>query len=531
MASRIHPMNFEVKEIALFLQQAIAGYGFRPTEEELINYLKSAVPGWRESFCIIPILENVYKINPWDLPAKFHEKSIIPSIDQEWWFICPRTQNQRTGRKTPCGFSWKITGSPKDIKAGNDDRKIGSKILLVFQDGARTNWVIHEYHLLNNESNSNYVLCHLKRRRNEEADNTTIESEHGANHLADLEWYLDQSDYEDSFDEYMIQERMVSLIENNESQDNEDQSVMDFTLDNGLPDEYIQLVFETNEEDEDLGNMLNGNFTDADFFHGDQMPTQYGQTSGLQDEYPALLRNQRTRTSQSLYSVIPLDEKKGMVENKFNGSLLAPEKPMTPPVRATSVKYYGKDEVPRYDKVKQETGAKSTRPEYIFFDETAARAKNGRTRTIGSLHSVVPLEQNNSHVSSAKPMELPKKPKTSKLSEPSRVYINEEPRLEKVKKQEFALRNVKTECVSWNEAAATTKVLKYQEHCSTSDLPKKKTSREIEHAREKANSVTALTRPTTKSTKSSSNPSLHNLVNVLIGIFLLFAITCQVFNL
>ncbi|KAF8019630.1 hypothetical protein BT93_G0345 [Corymbia citriodora subsp. variegata] len=481
MASRIHPMNFEVKEIALFLQQAIAGYGFRPTEEELINYLKSAVPGWRESFCIIPILENVYKINPWDLPAKFHEKSIIPSIDQEWWFICPRTQNQRTGRKTPCGFSWKITGSPKDIKAGNDDRKIGSKILLVFQDGARTNWVIHEYHLLNNE--------------------------------------------------YMIQERMVSLIENNESQDNEDQSVMDFTLDNGLPDEYIQLVFETNEEDEDLGNMLNGNFTDADFFHGDQMPTQYGQTSGLQDEYPALLRNQRTRTSQSLYSVIPLDEKKGMVENKFNGSLLAPEKPMTPPVRATSVKYYGKDEVPRYDKVKQETGAKSTRPEYIFFDETAARAKNGRTRTIGSLHSVVPLEQNNSHVSSAKPMELPKKPKTSKLSEPSRVYINEEPRLEKVKKQEFALRNVKTECVSWNEAAATTKVLKYQEHCSTSDLPKKKTSREIEHAREKANSVTALTRPTTKSTKSSSNPSLHNLVNVLIGIFLLFAITCQVFNL
>jgi len=76
MESRISPMNQQpaekvVTEIALLLQQAIVGYRFHPTDEELINYLKSKVTGCRETFCIIPTLENIYEINPWDLPAKF----------------------------------------------------------------------------------------------------------------------------------------------------------------------------------------------------------------------------------------------------------------------------------------------------------------------------------------------------------------------------------------------------------------------------------------------------------------------------
>ncbi|XP_048134816.1 uncharacterized protein LOC115746579 isoform X5 [Rhodamnia argentea] len=542
METRIYPMNFEVKEIALSLQQAIAGYGFRPTDEELINYLKSEVPGWRGSSCIIPTLESIYNTNPWDLPAKFNEKSIIPSKDQEWWFICPQSQNQRISRKTPCGFSWNITGKPKDIKARNDGKKIGSKKTLVFLGGVPTNWVIHEYHLLNNDLNRNYVLCHIMRRRDEEADNSTTESEHGANYLADLEWYLHQPDPEESFDEYLIQARMDSLIESSE------RSVMDFALDDGLTDEYIQLVSETSEEDEDVGYLLNGDLVDADFFHGDQMQTLYGQTPNLHNECPVLMENRRAQTMDSIHGVVPLEEKKGLVENKFSGSLVALKKPMAPPVRAAGVKYYGKDEVLRFGKVKQETAATSIKPEYIFFDETAARAKDGQisvmesrqTRMIGSLHGVVPLEQkkgiiqskvNSSHASSAKSMELPKKPKIPRMPEPPRMYINEELWLRKVKKQESALRNVKTECVSFDKAAATAKVLKYREHRSASNLPRKAKSRESEHAREKANIVTALTSPTAKSTKSSTNPPRPNFVNVLVGIFLFFAVTCQVFNL
>ncbi|KAK3420239.1 hypothetical protein EUGRSUZ_G01052 [Eucalyptus grandis] len=521
METRIHPMNFEVKEIALLLQQKVAGYGFRPTEEELINYLKSAVPGWRESFCIIPTLENVYRIDPWDLPAKFNENSIVPSSDQEWWFICPQAQNQRNSRKTPCGFSWNITGKPRDITAKNDVDKIGYKRMLVFQDGVPTNWVIHEYHLPDHHFNSNYVLCHLKRRRNEEADN-----------LAYLESYLHQPDHEDSFAEYLIQETMNSLIEN------ESPPVMDFTLDNGLYDEYIQLASETSEEDEDVDYMLNRDFVDVGFFDGDAMETQslqHGQGSNLHNESPALMRNRRTRTIDSLHGVVPLEEKKGMVENKFNGSLIAPEKPTAPPVHAASAKYRGKDEVPQFEKAKQETGAKRIKPEYTYWDEREARAKNGQisimenrqTRTNGSVYGAVPLEQkkgviqskfNRSHVSSAKPTELPEKPKTPKISEPSRFYINEGMRREGVKKQEIALSNIKTECVSWDEAVATAKVLKYREHCSSSNSPRKKTSRETEQAREKANSVTARTRPTT------TNPPQPNPLNVIVGIILLFAL-------
>ncbi|XP_030538258.1 uncharacterized protein LOC115746581 isoform X2 [Rhodamnia argentea] len=178
MEARISPVNRPpaervVEEIAQVLQQAIAGYRFHPTEEELINYLKSKMTGCRETFCIIPTLENIYEINPWDLPAKFNEKSIIRSKDPEWWFICPQTQNQRITRKTPCGFSWNITGKPKDIKARNDGEKIGSKKTLVFIDGrrskgTRSNWVMHEFHP--HPDDMGFVLCYLKMKQEEKAD-------------------------------------------------------------------------------------------------------------------------------------------------------------------------------------------------------------------------------------------------------------------------------------------------------------------------------------------------------------------------
>ncbi|KAL3730084.1 hypothetical protein ACJRO7_027136 [Eucalyptus globulus] len=178
METRIYPMNIlpaenELTKIVLFLQQAIEGFRFCPTEEELLNHLKLTVSGCRESFCIIPTLENIYEINPWDLPAKFSEKSVIPSKDQEWWFICPQTQSQRISRKTPCGSSWNITGKHKDIKAKNDNKKIGSKIILVFHDGqnskgTRSKWVMHELHP--HPDNMGYVLCCLKMKQHGKAD-------------------------------------------------------------------------------------------------------------------------------------------------------------------------------------------------------------------------------------------------------------------------------------------------------------------------------------------------------------------------
>ncbi|KAL3730089.1 hypothetical protein ACJRO7_027140 [Eucalyptus globulus] len=169
-------MEVFVKQIALSLRQAIDGYCFSPTDEELINYLKSENPGYREGLCIIPTLGNIYAINPWDLPEKFSEKSIVPSNGREWWFICPLMQNQRNCRKTQSLFSWKITGKSTEVKS--DGQTIGSKTIFVFPGIQRPNgsknykslWLIHEYRLPKNDkgkSDRDYVLCHLKPKQDE----------------------------------------------------------------------------------------------------------------------------------------------------------------------------------------------------------------------------------------------------------------------------------------------------------------------------------------------------------------------------
>ncbi|XP_039172329.1 uncharacterized protein LOC104455407 isoform X4 [Eucalyptus grandis] len=145
MAAVIGSMEFLVTQIMLVLQQAVDGFGFSPTEEQLINHLKSEEPGWRGGFCVIPTLENINDLDPWDLPARFLEKSVIPSNDREWWFICPQTPKARITRKTPCGYSWKLTGARTSINSGGQVK--GHKRILTFQNG-KGDWIIHEYHLI-----------------------------------------------------------------------------------------------------------------------------------------------------------------------------------------------------------------------------------------------------------------------------------------------------------------------------------------------------------------------------------------------
>ncbi|KAF8019621.1 hypothetical protein BT93_G0340 [Corymbia citriodora subsp. variegata] len=310
----------------------------------------------------------------------------------------------------------------------------------------------------------------------------------------------------------------------------EDEDVSDMLAEQDEDAGYM-LIADLSEEHEDVGDMLNADPFDANFFNRDQMQTQ--------DVPPVLMENRRTRTIDSFHSVVRLDEKKGMVENKFNGSLVAPKKPVEPPVCAASINYY---EEPSFGKFKQETAAKIIKPECSCLDETAARAKNGQisitenseTQTIESLLGDVPFEQkegfiqselNSSHVSSTKSMELLKEPMTPKIPESPRIYINEEPRLEKVEDEGIASRNVKTECVSSDESAAKAKVLECREHGSASNSPRKTSSTEIEPAGEKSNSVTASTGPSTENTKSSANLPQRNLGNLLVGILLLIAIT------
>jgi len=147
------------------------GFRFHPTDEELIScYLKGKLNHGLKAAELEVISEvDLYKLEPWDLP----EKSFLPSTDMEWYFFSPRDRKYpngcRTNRATEAGY-WKATG--RDRKIYSRASTIGIKKTLVFYrgrapQGERTDWVMHEYRLEENESEAGpclqnaFVLCRV----------------------------------------------------------------------------------------------------------------------------------------------------------------------------------------------------------------------------------------------------------------------------------------------------------------------------------------------------------------------------------
>ncbi|KAF3791296.1 NAC domain-containing protein 78 [Nymphaea thermarum] len=147
------------------------GFRFHPTDDELVSYyLKRKVNGKPIRFNAISEID-VYKSEPWDLPAR----SCLKSRDLEWYFFSPLDRKygngSRTNRATELGF-WKTTGKDRAIK--RNSKTVGMKKTLVYHKGRaprgeRTNWVMHEYRLQEEEaSGANggaptdaYVICRI----------------------------------------------------------------------------------------------------------------------------------------------------------------------------------------------------------------------------------------------------------------------------------------------------------------------------------------------------------------------------------
>ncbi|CAF2127006.1 unnamed protein product [Brassica napus] len=151
------------------------GFRFHPTDEELVSYyLKRKVLGRPVRFDAIGDAD-IYKYEPWDL-AVF---SRLKTRDQEWYFYCALDKKYGNGarmnRSTNIGY-WKATGKDREIRRG--DQILGMKKTLVFHsgrapDGLRTNWVMHEYRLVDYETESNgnlvqdaYVLVKVFHKKN-----------------------------------------------------------------------------------------------------------------------------------------------------------------------------------------------------------------------------------------------------------------------------------------------------------------------------------------------------------------------------
>ncbi|XP_050226961.1 NAC transcription factor 25 isoform X2 [Mercurialis annua] len=132
------------------------GFRFHPTDEELVvHYLKKKAASAPLPVTIIAEVD-LYKFDPWELPSK------ATFGEQEWYFFSPRDRKYPNGarpnRAATSGY-WKATGTDKPILTSHGGQKVGVKKALVFYGGKppkgiKTNWIMHEYRLIENNNNS-----------------------------------------------------------------------------------------------------------------------------------------------------------------------------------------------------------------------------------------------------------------------------------------------------------------------------------------------------------------------------------------
>jgi len=147
------------------------GFRFHPTDEELVQYYLKR-KACAKPFRFEAVSEfDVYKSEPWELAGH----SRLQSRDLEWYFFSPVDRKygngSRLNRATGRGY-WKATGKDRFVR--HKGQTIGMKKTLVFHsgrapDGKRTNWVMHEYRLVDEDleksgvaqGKDTFMLCRI----------------------------------------------------------------------------------------------------------------------------------------------------------------------------------------------------------------------------------------------------------------------------------------------------------------------------------------------------------------------------------
>ncbi|GMJ05387.1 hypothetical protein like AT3G12910 [Hibiscus trionum] len=147
----------------------LPGFRFHPTDEELLGfYLRRKVDNKPLRIELIKQVD-IYKFDPWDLP----KASMVGGggggggEESDSYFFCKRGRKYRNSvrpnRVTGSGF-WKATGIDKPVYAqssspGQGHACIGLKKTLVYYRGAagkgtKTDWMMHEFRLPSDDSNT-----------------------------------------------------------------------------------------------------------------------------------------------------------------------------------------------------------------------------------------------------------------------------------------------------------------------------------------------------------------------------------------
>ncbi|KAL0743556.1 hypothetical protein Bca4012_085069 [Brassica carinata] len=144
------------------------GFRFHPTDEELVvHYLKRKAASAPLPVAIIAEVD-LYKFDPWELPAK------ASFGEQEWYFFSPRDRKYPNGarpnRAATSGY-WKATGTDKPVLASDGNQKVGVKKALVFYSGKppkgiKSDWIMHEYRLIDNKLNNRPPGCDFGNKKN-----------------------------------------------------------------------------------------------------------------------------------------------------------------------------------------------------------------------------------------------------------------------------------------------------------------------------------------------------------------------------
>lgn len=263
------------------------GFRFHPTDEEIVRYyLRRKVSGKSLRFDPISVTE-IYKSEPWDLPGK----SKLKTRDLEWYFFSPLDKkygnSSRTNRATENGY-WKTTGKDRPVR--HNSRVVGMKKTLVYHSGraprgTRSNWVMHEYRLTDEDLEKAgvvqdaYVLCRIFQKSGSGPKNG---EQYGAPFI--------EEEWEDDKELTLPGEEVVAnegLVDVDDDMHFELDDIAQF-FDGELPSEYAQPLSNypqdtsnhvelPNVENDNKPEVFAGNTFELpqshDFFH---LPDQYG---------------------------------------------------------------------------------------------------------------------------------------------------------------------------------------------------------------------------------------------------------------